>query len=764
MSPAAWLLFPLIGYLLGSLPWAVWLVRWRTGEDIRAFGSGHAGTTNVYRRLGPWWALAVLLLDVGKGFAAVAWARHGGAPPAVVGLTGAAAVAGHNWPLWARFRGGMGNATTLGALLAASPLAALVALGWLVLWVLVWHHAARGTLVAALTAGALFSALPLPADARALAWAIGPVLGVRFAQDWHRRYRELWLDRPHRHHLRPRAPRTVTRAPHVLLEAAYAALLLWAGVRLLAPLEQVFDIGLFDETRYLMRGLHLQWAELPRLYRAPLYAVWYAFLAQWQPDPVALYDLNVRVQALALPLLLYGLLRTLKWSRPAAFGVAWFVLLSDANLLPWPRASTLAWLIVLLGLGLYLRLADGGTARAAMLSALWLSAFIRPEMLLAVALAGGEMLWFVHRNRLPRARRVRLAGGLAALALLTVVAMGSPLREGERLQAAFLQHFAYRWNARYGMPGGTWSRWRETGQQIFGTDGSLLRLVAGNPRAFGHHLAVNLAEAGPKTAMLLFFHVPISGTVWHEGGLAMVGWALIGAAALWRRPRALLQTQRRLLWAAALLVLPGLVSALVIYPRRHYLLGVALMAWLLWAAQVRAIWRARAPQASHDGSLHAWLGLVLALALVALTPPVTARFPCPDQAPRLAGKPLPRHTQWLCRTTDTREAIHALRAAAQQRAPLTVAIDPNFWEENLEVYLPATVQRTHDAPGTPEKLLLLPTDVVLLPYGRPWLDHAARRAALETVRQRGGRVGCTSGRPWVLVFRDALDVPLSPCP
>lgn len=195
MNPVFWLM-PLLGYGLGSLAFAVWVPRWAKGVDVRQGGSGHAGTTNVIRQLGWGWGVMVFVLDVGKGWLAVALARQVGAPPAVQALTAATAVVGHNWPLFAGFRGGMGNATAFGALLAVDPLAALVALGWVIFWVLVLHHAARGTLVAAATAWALLGALPLSPEAVALAVAMGPVLVVRFAGDWHRRYRELWLDRP----------------------------------------------------------------------------------------------------------------------------------------------------------------------------------------------------------------------------------------------------------------------------------------------------------------------------------------------------------------------------------------------------------------------------------------------------------------------------------------------------------------------------------------------------------------------------------------
>ncbi len=189
------LLWPVVGYLLGSLAFAVWLPRCVAGVDIREGGSGHAGATNTMRHLGWGWAVAVFALDAAKGFVAVALARQAQAPLWAIALAGAAAVAGHIWPLFAGFRGGMGNATTLGVLLAADGWAALVAIGWLILWVLVWRHAARGTLAAALTAGFVFWALGMDPLPQALAWAVGPVLALRFAQDWHRRYRELWLDR-----------------------------------------------------------------------------------------------------------------------------------------------------------------------------------------------------------------------------------------------------------------------------------------------------------------------------------------------------------------------------------------------------------------------------------------------------------------------------------------------------------------------------------------------------------------------------------------
>ncbi len=191
-------IFPVVGYLLGSLAFAVWLPRCVAGIDVRRGGSGHAGATNTMRHLGWGWGAAVLTLDALKGYVAVALAQEAGAGAWVLALTAAAAVVGHIWPVFADFRGGMGNATTFGALLAVSPLSALLAVGWLIAWVLTLRHTARANALAAATGWALFWALRLTGAPLAVAAGVAPFLVFRFAQDWQRQYRELWLDREER--------------------------------------------------------------------------------------------------------------------------------------------------------------------------------------------------------------------------------------------------------------------------------------------------------------------------------------------------------------------------------------------------------------------------------------------------------------------------------------------------------------------------------------------------------------------------------------
>lgn len=114
----------ILSYILGSISFSLLIGKWVYGIDIRQQGSGNAGATNTLRILGKGPALGVLLLDVSKGIIAV-WMGKYMLPTSALGmvLSGIAAIIGHNWPVFFRFRGGKGIATTIGvfAVLAFWP-------------------------------------------------------------------------------------------------------------------------------------------------------------------------------------------------------------------------------------------------------------------------------------------------------------------------------------------------------------------------------------------------------------------------------------------------------------------------------------------------------------------------------------------------------------------------------------------------------------------------------------------------------------------
>lgn len=120
-----------LGYLLGSIPFGLVITKLAGLGDIRDIGSGNIGATNVLRTGRKDLALLTLILDSGKGAAAVLIASHWGLQAEMGAAMGS--VLGHLFPVWLKFRGGKGVATTLGVLLAFVPLAGLGScLVWLV--------------------------------------------------------------------------------------------------------------------------------------------------------------------------------------------------------------------------------------------------------------------------------------------------------------------------------------------------------------------------------------------------------------------------------------------------------------------------------------------------------------------------------------------------------------------------------------------------------------------------------------------------------
>ncbi len=117
----------LLSYLLGSIPSAYIAGRASKGIDIRNSGDGNVGAANAYREIGPATGVAVLIADASKGALAVMVAQAF-ASQLVVLLAGFAVVAGHNWPVYIGFRGGRGQATTIGVLCVLLPQAMLILL------------------------------------------------------------------------------------------------------------------------------------------------------------------------------------------------------------------------------------------------------------------------------------------------------------------------------------------------------------------------------------------------------------------------------------------------------------------------------------------------------------------------------------------------------------------------------------------------------------------------------------------------------------
>ena len=159
MNP--YLIAAALGYLLGSIPFGYLLVRIFKGEDVRASGSGNIGATNVARK-SPALGIATLLLDAAKGLAAVLVARElFSGPHRQLIMTTAAlfAVLGHLFPVWLKFHGGKGVATSLGAFILLTPKSILCMVVLFLMIAVAFRYVSLGSIAVA-------AAFPL------LAWAL----------------------------------------------------------------------------------------------------------------------------------------------------------------------------------------------------------------------------------------------------------------------------------------------------------------------------------------------------------------------------------------------------------------------------------------------------------------------------------------------------------------------------------------------------------------------------------------------------------------
>ncbi len=151
-------------YLLGSVPTAYLVAKWSRGIDIRQYGSGNIGASNIFRSTSKWLAIPVTIFDIGKGVLAV-WVTQllglGVMEQIVVGL---AAILGHNWPVFLRFQGGRGMFTSLGIILILSPIIGLIII------VMAYSLAPFRKL----SLGVLIALVSLPI----LTWFLGQPLGV----------------------------------------------------------------------------------------------------------------------------------------------------------------------------------------------------------------------------------------------------------------------------------------------------------------------------------------------------------------------------------------------------------------------------------------------------------------------------------------------------------------------------------------------------------------------------------------------------------
>ncbi len=169
----------IFAYLIGSVPFALLLARRWGAADLRTFGSGNLGAANVLRASGIRAGVLVAVLDVAKGAASVALAMRLSDGPLAPAVAGFAAVVGHIYPVWLKFKGGKGVATACGVFSVLTPLALPPSIAVFLITVWLTKYISLGSILATIALPSIAYATGAPAAILVAAWATAALIVFR---------------------------------------------------------------------------------------------------------------------------------------------------------------------------------------------------------------------------------------------------------------------------------------------------------------------------------------------------------------------------------------------------------------------------------------------------------------------------------------------------------------------------------------------------------------------------------------------------------
>jgi hypothetical protein len=421
------------------------------------------------------------------------------------------------------------------------------------------------------------------------------------------------------------------------------------------------DIRLYDETTYLERGLNVP-NGLPTADMAPAYALWYQALSWCTDERTTLYFLNYGVTLVLTPILVFLLLRAYHTSRGASLVASVFIQFSALNLFTWPRVSTLALAILMIGAIFSARVRDRDRRFPIAILAAGVAAFFRPEFVLAAVVLMVLWIWEVVKDGARHKRWPLLEGGLVLASFIGLFLLfGNPLAHGRGL-IAFGQHYALNREKSHHTGIDPWTNWEAAISTDFGPVEGVREAMFADPEKFARHIGINLALT-PRTIgaqLLPYWSFP----VWY--GFALLALLVAYLLYLAWTSKAARAGSRSQVQLAVAFVLPALVSVIIIYPRAHYLLVLLVFFMILLVA--RAF-----PEGTGQARVFTYVPLLVLLAILLLphTRPVG-----PSERPVLATigtiNALPLHGTVTVLDADGGHAVYmrspSVRTTAQDKA------------------------------------------------------------------------------------------------
>jgi len=345
-------------------------------------------------------------------------------------------------------------------------------------------------------------------------------------------------------------------------------------------LQQVLDIGLNDESRYLWWGVTLNANGLPDAANAPLYAIWYHVLSFLRPDRIELFYLNCKILNILPALLLYAFLRAQRVRPIVSVFAACVFVVSQGNLYTWPKVSHFALCIILGGLTLASLATTSATVFAVLVPSALAASYVRPEYFIAFLIYAFAFCVVMFRQRQWNNRRYIAFSVVAAIAVLLLVKLGYPLSgESGRSFLAFQQHFSLNWVNWTQSDLNPWSDSAQIVQNCFGNAHSTIECALHDPILVAKHVLSNILLLPGKAMMLLLYPSrPYEGSIRYSRLLG-THFLFVIALAILVFGKVRLNTIKttwplvssRLL-GVGIFVVPPLLASILIYPRSHYLL------------------------------------------------------------------------------------------------------------------------------------------------------------------------------------------------
>ncbi|MBF0320570.1 MAG: hypothetical protein HQL01_12285 [Nitrospirae bacterium] len=373
-----------------------------------------------------------------------------------------------------------------------------------------------------------------------------------------------------------------------------------AGVKLTYGLERFLDIGLYDESVYLYKGVMLGSLGVSAPDGGPLYRIWYWFLSLFVKDNIKLYYLNYRIMAIVPTILFYILMRTYRTPIAVSLGVTFFYLISIGNLSVWPKPSHFAIAMAVALFTIKKHIASESRSALFLAGGTLLMSYARPEFFLSYVLFLGFYIVYIISERRVLAWRKELAAliCLVLVSLVLLCSLGVPVSGTNRSWMAFGQHFSLNVSHWEKTDVNVWTNWEAIVAKPFGNAHSIAGALMNNPSAFIKHVAYNIIELKSTFFGVFFMHFNILLPTRTGAKFIMEGYllaALLAWFSVYYRKRLLKnfrdnfsKDSKTMMLFSSFLCLPPLVSLVVIYPRYHYALIVGVFAAFVAAVALSA--------------------------------------------------------------------------------------------------------------------------------------------------------------------------------